>query len=363
MKILSRLTEFGLIAAMLSVGLLAACGGGGASSTGSTGFAQTYTSSAGVGEVMQFRIDTTNLTYSYTVAGTSYAASGVSVGQTGSGALTSNGDGTYAVGPSSDGFIQMGRVRPVRAMFVGHVLISKIGGMEKIPVFGLSNPITTLAGLSDNYNFEGFSCTARGMANVMGRMGCASHYGTSTIDTSGNYSVCVGGDLSNTGTHPCTSTLTGTLQAIAAYPGVFDYVGSGGHIGWLFAFTATNGKKIMVVDHDDNISMAHEFGHTIFTSSVALNSGDVDGKYFVKTNESGEHLVTIAGSTVSLTLFPNVTGTLTYNSPWNGMMTYNVPASGVLSGASGVAMAAGTGVYTSVSNADPAQFAIGFKYQ
>jgi hypothetical protein len=364
MKILSRLTQLGVMAAALSVALLAACGGGGASSN-NTGLDQTYTSSAGAGEVMQFRIDTNNLTYTYTIAGTSYSASGVVVGQSSSGALTSNGDGTYAVGPSSDGFIQKGRVRPVRAMFVGHVQINTIGGTEKIPVFGLSNPITTVAGLADSYNFEGFSCNARGMANVTGRAGCLSHYGTSSIDTSGNYSVCVGGDLSNTGAHSCSTTLTGTLQPVAAYPGVFDYWNAtNGHLGWLFAFTASNGKKIMVIDHDnDHISLPHEFGHSVFTSSVALNSGDVDGKYFVKTNEGDEHLVTIAGSSVALTLYPGVTGTLTYNSPWNGMMSYDVPASGVLTGASGVAMAAGTGVYTSVSNNDPARFAVGFKYQ
>jgi hypothetical protein len=140
----------------------------------------------------------------------------------------------------------------------------------------------------------------------------------------------------------------------------FDYLGTGGYISWLFAFTASNGKKIMVIDH---ISVTHEFGHSVFTSSVALNSGDVDGKYFVKSNEGDEHLVTIADSSVALALFPGVTGTLTYNSPWSGMMSYDVPASGVAMGASGVAMAAGTGVYTSVSNADPARFAVGFKYQ
>ena len=349
------------MAVALSVTLLAACGGG--ASTSSTGFDQTYTSSAGAGEVMQFRINTVNHTYTYTIAGTSYAASGVAVGQSSNGALTSNGDGTYAVGASSDGFIQAGRVRPIRAMFVGHVVINTIGGVERIPVFGLSNPITTVAGLADSYNFEGFSCNARGIANVMGRAGCLSHYGTSSIDTSGNYSICVSGDLNNAGTHPCTATLTGTLQAVAAYPGVFDYIGSGGHIGWLFAFTASNGKKIMVIDHDNHISLTHEFGHSVFTSSVALNAGDVDGKYFVKSNEGDEHLVTIAGSSMALTLHPGVTGTLTFNSPWNGMMSYDVPASGVLAGASGVAMAAGTGVYTSVSNGDLARFAVGFKYQ
>jgi hypothetical protein len=341
--------------------LLSACGGGGTSSV--TGVQESYTASAGAGEVMRFGIDTVNLTYTYTIAGTSYSTSGVTVGQSGSGTLASNGDGTYAVGASDDGFIQAGRVRPVRAMFVGHVVINTIGGTDKIPVFGLSNPITTLADLADNYNFEGFSCNARHIANVTGRAGCRSHYGTASVDITGGYTTCVSGDLNDTATHPCSPELTGTLQPITAYPGVFDYVGASGHIGWLFAFTATNGSKIMVIDHDDGISLTHEFGHSIFTSSVALNSGDVDGKYFVKNNEGGEHLVTISGTVVSMTLFPGVTGTLTYNSPWTGMTTYNMPASGILPAASGVAMTARTGVYTSIAFDDPARFAVGFKYQ
>ena len=376
MKTLSRLTELGVIAAVVSVGLLAACGGGGASSTSTQGFSQTYTSSAGVGEVMQFQIDTVNLTYTYTIAGTSYAASGVNVGQTGSGTLTSNGDGTYDVGASDDGFIKRGHIRPVRAMFVGHVKINVVdGGVENIPVFGLSNPITTLADLADNYNFEGFSCAGRGIPNVRGRAGCLSHYGTSSIDTSGAYTVGVGCDLQDVaGSHTCASAnqLTGTLTPSPNYPGVFNYKNAAGtHIGWLFAFTASNGKKIMVVDHDDNVStLRHEFGHSIFTSSVALNSGDVDGKYFVKSNEGDQHLVTIAGATISLTLFPGVTGSLTYNSPWNGMMSYTIGVSGVSAassvvsaGTSGIAMAAGNGVYTAINDDDPARFVVGYKYQ
>lgn len=361
MKNLNKLAQLGIVSAALSVSILAACGGGASNSV--VAIQQTYTTSAGVGEVMQFQIDTANLTYTYTIAGTSYAASGVAVGQSSSGALTSNGDGTYAVGASSDGFIQSGRVRPVRAMFVGHVVIDTLGGTERIPVFGLSNPITTVAELADDFNFEGFSCNARGIANAFGRGGCLAHYGTSNIDSAGNYAICVGGDLSDTATHPCTTQLSGTLQAVAAYPGVFDYIGSGGHIGWLFAFTAANGKKIMVVDHDDQVSLRHEFGHSVFTSSVALNSGDADGHYFVKNNQSGEHLVTIAGDTMTMTLHPGVTGTLTYNSPWNGMVSYDIPASGVSAGTSGIAMAAGTGVYTSINNDDPTRFAVGFKYR
>jgi len=354
------LTELGVVAATLSVVLLVACGGGGATSS-NVGFEQTYTTSAGVGEVLQFSINTTNLSYNYSLAKTSYATSGVISGQSGTGTLTSNGDGSFAVGSSSDNFIQSGRVRPIRNdLFVGHVLINTIGGMHKIPVFGLSNPITTVAGLAGTYNFQGFSCNARGIADVTGNVACASHYGTGTIDAGGAYTICRGADIS---INNACATSTGTLQAIPSLPGVFDYWNaSNGHIGWFFAFTASNGQKIAVVDHDDAVSVTHEFGHTVFASYTSAVSGDVDGRYFIKNNEGGEHLVTITGSTVSSTLHPGVTGTLAYNSPWNGLISYQFPAS-VVAAASGVAMIAGSGAYTHTSNDDPALFAVGVKYQ
>ena len=365
MKILNRLTEWGLVAGILSVTLLAACGGGRESTTGTGGFSQSYTTSAGVGEVLQFSINTTSLTYSYSVTKTSYAASGVTAGQSGTGTLNNNGDGTFAVSASSDSFIQSGKVRPIRnALFVGHVLINSIGGANKIPVFGLSNPITSVATLADTYNFQGFSCNVRGIADVTGNASCASHYGTGTIDTSGNYSICLSGNISDTANHPCTATTSGTIQAINGLSGVFDYWNTTtGHIGWLFAYTAANGQKVAVIDHDDAVSVTHEFGHSVFTSYASVTSGAIDGKYFVKSNEGGEHLVTISGSSVAFTLYPGVNGTLTYNSPWNGLLSYQVPAWGAAAGASGVAMATGSGAYTNISNDDSAIFTVGFKYQ
>jgi hypothetical protein len=91
-----------------------------------------------------------------------------------------------------------------------------------------------------------------------------------------------------------------------------------------------------------------------------VTPGSIDGDYFVKSNEGGEHLVTISGTSVALTYLPGLSGTLTYNSPWNGLLAYQVPASGVTA-ASGVMMAAGSGAFTSISNDDPALFALGFK--
>lgn len=68
-----------------------------------------------------------------------------------------------------------------------------------------------------------------------------------------------------------------------------DYIVTGGHIGWLFAFIAPNGKKIMVIDHDNHISLTHEFGHSVSTSLVALNSGDVDGSRHRRLHQRQQH--------------------------------------------------------------------------
>ena len=56
LKKCGELMVFGLIAGVV----IAGCGGGG--SSGSMGLTQSYTSSAGAGDVMQFNVNTTNMT-------------------------------------------------------------------------------------------------------------------------------------------------------------------------------------------------------------------------------------------------------------------------------------------------------------
>lgn len=350
-----------LVAAGMVAALVAACGGGGGGGA-STGVVQTYTSTAGVGEVLQFGINTTNMTYTYTVNYTAYAASGVVAGKTGSGPLLSmNAGGSYNVGASSDGFITGGKLLPLQnGLLVGHVQVGMFG-TAKIPVFGVSNPITTVAGLAGTYNYQGFSCSSLGIANVLGNGACLSHSGTVSVAASGVYTVCKGGDVTTSpGTNACAAQATGTISALAT-PGVFDYRNAAnGHAGWFFAFTAPNGQKIAVIDHDDSTLL--EYGHTVLATYISTVSGAADGKYFVKNNEGGESLLAVSG--VSLTdasLLGTYSGTLTLNSPWAGLEAYNFAVSGV-SVASGVAMAAGTGVYTYTSTADPAVFGVGIRY-
>ncbi|MGA7594350.1 MAG: hypothetical protein WCA64_04060 [Gallionella sp.] len=353
-------------AAFIVAILVVACGGGGTS-----GFAQSYTASAGAGDVMQFSIDTANMTYSFKVVETSYAASGVSPTESSAGTLAGrNAIGSYYLSRSADGFVLGGEVYPLQnGMFVGHVLIPKIGGaIVKIPVFGVPNPITTVANLAATYNYQGFACNFRSGGNVTaGAYGCTSHTGTIQITDTGAFTTCRGDNLGGTTTPVCTlpgggtaaSTFTGTIIPTAT-PGVFDFRTSDGyHRGWFFAFS-TGGQNVAVIDHDDyNTPEIFGFGHTVAVSQTSVSPGQIDGKYFVKNDLGQRHLITVSGLSFSDTYFPNSTGTLLYNQPWTGLVSYQmnwtVPDSGV-------ADIATAGAFTYNSHNYPYLFGVGLKY-
>jgi hypothetical protein len=351
-----------LVAISMAALLVAACTSG----SSMPGFSQTYNASAGAGEALQLSVNTASLTYSYTVVGTSYATLGVTVGQSGTGNLTDNGNGTFTVGLSNDGFITSGKVFPIQnGLLVGHVVISNLG-THKIPVFGMSNPITSIAQLVGNYNYQGFGCALRSGGDVLGAFACLSHYGTVTIGNTGpttdNFIKCKSGNSIIASGVACSATQAGTISAgLTAASGVFDlYVTGTTHIGWLFAFIAPNSQVVAVIDHDDTSNL--EFGHTVLSTYASSVPGAANGNYFVKNNLGVEHFVTISGVSITSTLHPGVNGTLTFDLPWAGLTQYNIAASGVVLAASGVAMTAGTGAFTYNENASLALFGVGVRY-
>ena len=359
-------------AALIVAILVAACGGGSSPS----GFTQSYISSAGAGDVLQFSIDTANMTYSFKVEETSYAASYVAAGFTASesstGTLTLRyAIGSYKLSASADGFILGGEVYPLQnGLFVGHVLISPIGGATvNIPVFGVPNPITNVAALAATYNYQGFACDSRSGGVVDGSIVCASRTGTIKVDSTGNFSTCRDGNLGAASAPSCTkigggtasATLTGTLAAVTGKPGVFDFKTTDGyHRGWFFAFS-TGGQNVAVIDHDDNSTPSiFGFGHTVAVSQTSVKSGDINGKYFIKNNIGEKHLLTIIGNTFSDTFIPGSTGTLQFDKPWTGLVTYQYNNN--VGAVSGVADIATAGSFTYNSNTYPFLFGVGLKY-
>lgn len=347
-----ELLAFGVILGVL----IAGCGGGGESS--SAGFTQSYTSSAGAGDVLQFSVNTANMTYSFQVKETSYAASGVSATESSTGTLTGrNAVGSYNVSASADGFILGGEVFAMQnGLFVGHVIISPIGGSTiKIPVFGVPTPITAIANLAGTYNYQGFGCAGLSGGNVLGAIPCASHTGTITVTSAGAFTTCKGGNL-GAASPVCASQATGSIVATAT-PGVYDFQTTGGtHRGWFFAFTS-GGQNVAVIDHDDAVTPF--YGHSVALTQATLTSGQVDGNYFVKNNIGGRDLITVGGNAYTdINAAGTTTGTLAYNIPWTGLVTYN----NNITGASGVADIATVGAFTYTSNSITYLHGVGLKY-
>ncbi len=364
-----------LVAVCMAAILLVACGGGGITAS------PTYMTSAGVGEVLQISVDGANMAYVYTVIDTSYPASGITPGQTGSGLLLGvNHGGSYNLGPSLDGFITSGTLLPLIGNVAGHLAINNFGS-SNLPVFGIANPTPSLLIVNGTYNYQGFSCNTLGISNAASAPSgtCVSQYGSMTIaeinPTTAAYTNCIGGDITNQAKNPCTSPIqTGTIVATSALlnQGVYNLLDSNNnHVGWFFASMALNGQMMGVIDRDDKTTPA--YGHMVLSAYASLVPGTADGNYFVNNNEGNQNQVTITtlvnpypGSgpftyttSYTSTANPGVQGTLTLDTPWLGLGTYYFPASGVIPAASGVVMVSANQAYSHVSSNDPALFATG----
>ena len=115
--------------------LLTACGGGGGGSNVSTGFSQSFVSSASQGEVISYSVNTAAMTYEYKVIKSQYGCEvPTSDCHSDSGTLTQNSDGTYTPSGSKDSKI----FALQNGLLVGTV---KLGSMPATPLIGIPNPI------------------------------------------------------------------------------------------------------------------------------------------------------------------------------------------------------------------------------
>lgn len=313
--------------------VVAACGGGGGGGSTtptptSTGFSQTYAASATAGEVLQYSVDTTALTYSYTVTKSIYGCEVVSAPcHSGSGTLVKNGDGTYSPSESPTS-----KIVPIQnGLLIGHAKMNLGGTLRDVPIFGVSNPATTGPGIEGTYNYLSLQCASKSYGVYTG---CQTYKGTVAVTSTGantaNFVTCDGANVSN-GTGSCTGTTTGTMVHTSG--GVWQLQRTGSpNSSYMIGFTAPNGQKVGVIDFNDN--GGYGFGQgVISTVATIVPAVDVYGTYFSKSSYGGNSVFTVdaSGSHVNGT-----TLAVNYNAPWPGMAT-------VSNG--GTAILAGTGVY------------------
>lgn len=329
--------------AVLLGSLLFACGGGGGggsssssntSSTSSTGISSTYTSSGSIGEVLDYTINTAvnPATYSYRIIKSAYGLTG----NTGSGVLTSNSDGSYTPSDSPNSKIYALK----NGLLVGGVKLNIGGTNTVVPLLGVDSPITSTGAMAGTYNYISTNCTsnANGYPTYPN---CSTSYGTLKILADGAYVECIAVNVTDV---PSCRSSTGSITSLGN--GLFEYIRSGSsNKNYLLGLTASNGQNVLIIDFND--PSGYGYGQATASTQPTTNyvSGAADGTWFANSNSNSSGRVTISGSSFSSVYTGGSnSGTFTWNSPWIGM----VATSG--STDTGYALLAGTGVYVYRSN-------------
>lgn len=304
--------------------LLGGCGGGGSSSAPPPAPTPlTYSASAAAGELVDYTVDTGQMTYSYRITESQYGL----MGATGSGTLTMNSDGTYA----------MSGMPGVRAAVLPNgLLLAAIhatfnGTPRTVPVIGIHNPVVSLSSVAGAFNFVQRSC----MAGV-----CSSGYGTFMLNGDGTWHSCAGGDVSAT-TPTCTFQASGTANSLGN--GMWQIMQGAVNMGTVFGFSS-GGQNVMIMDLKD-VRAAGGFGVGILVGSTEqpVSSAQTDGTWVALGTDGNVSEFTASGTTMNFMMggmMGSTSGTMAMNSPWTGLVT---PAANGLAG--GQALMAGSGVY------------------
>jgi hypothetical protein len=339
---------------------LVSCGGGGGGSSSSSsnatpapvsaGVSGTYTASAAAGEVLSYTVDTEKLTYSYTIL---YSAYGLE-GKTGGGTLTKNSDGSFAPSESPNSKVY---ALP-NGLLMGAVKMTIQGNVVHVPILGVQNPITSLAGLAGTYNYISNTCNAKAFGNPTYN-GCGTNYGTLKITATGSYFQCTQANITSSAS--CFNLgagrgSQGTLTAIGS--GLFKYSKAGTTTpNYFLAFTASNGENVVIGDLNDPV----EYGYGQFIGSTQPSANLTQEQWSTQAKgtwyyhdiyadasrpnasavlSSGAHVVSSSGG---FTNPDGTSGTVQINSPWTGFVsTSQAGRSGAITGTS---LLAGTGVY------------------
>ncbi len=287
---------------------LISCGGGGSSSNG---FSQTFTSSASIGELINFTVDTVNKTYAYTITQSSYGLKGT----TGNGTLISNADGSYS--PSTQTYSKIYAVK--NGLLVGSVNLTINGSSVDVPVYGTSSPVKSLSALAGTYNYVSSTCTD----NTSGQRCGTTNYGTVKVLSTGQFVQCLRTDIT---ANPTCSNSTGTITYISN--GIWKYQRTGStNTNYLIAFSSSNGQKVFITDFNDPGAGGYGYGQAIGSTQSPIDThGENDGTYFSHTNAETSAVTQVSGTSFVTQNYyadgrnsDSNTGVLTIDQPWTGM--------------------------------------------
>ncbi|MBL8288992.1 MAG: hypothetical protein JNL85_13490 [Rubrivivax sp.] len=295
-RLLPSMRRLRLLCAGLSAALLVSCGG---DDDGAR-----YRSVAVAGELIDYTLDTTNLTYTYTITESQFGLAGT----TGSGTLTLNTDGSYTPSGAPDSRV----VVLANGIMLGAVRERFGAAVVTMPIIGLRDPVTTTAALAAEYNY-----VQRGCAGAL----CSASLGTLRIDASGAWNSCRDGNIA---AGACTgAAASGTLEPRGE--GQWRMKSDDGtDIGTAIGFDDA-GQKGLVVDLRDPRAGGFGSGILLAGQQAAMTPATADGNWIAALSSGPWVVFEARGTTIAISQYDgmpvDITVTFSANDPWAGMAT------------------------------------------
>jgi hypothetical protein len=297
--------------------LAASCGGGG---SGGSSSGTTFSSVAMAGELIDYTVNTTDLTYSYTITESQFGLTG----KTGSGMLARNADGSFT--PSG---VPNARIVVLPNGLLLGAVRERFGSTPvTVPIVGLSSPVTSLGAIDGDYNYIHRDC----LLSV-----CGADHGTFRIDaTAGTWTSCAGGNIGAPGS-TCASA-SGTLESLGN--GRWRVMAGTTNIGTALGF-ASAGQNVILIDLKDVRPGGFGVGMLVGGQQVPMTPDQTNGTWIAGTSAGHWAVFTANNNLITLNLLDGIpvslpSTPLQIDTPWTGMASTS---------AGGVGFLAGAGVY------------------
>lgn len=295
-----------------------------------------YNAAASIGDLFEYSLDTSSLTYSYTITSSEVGLTGT----TGSGTLADNGDGTYTPSTAPNTKVM---VLPNKVV-VGATTVS-VNGQDQVTLLAgvPSASGVTLSEIADTYNYVALQCQDSPTCNTYD-----SFYGTFNVTSSGVWVECTKSNYDAAPTS-CAGRDTGTLTTLGN--GKFKVLDSNStDFGTAMFYRSGSGQKIIIVDLKDTSQTGYGRGMLIGVPKQAVTYGSsTNGKWNWNTSQGNSGYLTATGT--SYVFDGGSTGTFTTGTPWEGFFT----AEG------GTGMLADEGIYIWAKNSGTSYIVIGVK--
>ncbi len=285
----------------------------------------TYVAGVSGGDLLTYTLDTSALTYSYEIVESEFGLTG----QTGSGTLTQNADGTYS--PSGEPATLV--VLP-NTLIVGMVQLPVGAGNTDMLFAGVPQITTdyTPSGVAGTYNYITYECDEP-LSGGACTAGYQVFYGTFQVDAGGTWQSCDRGDLTDPVSNPCSGTpLSGTWSDQGN--GILAASVGGTVMASAMLLPSASGGKVLIVDLKDRPAASAGPGILVGVRQVSLSGMDISGTYRYVSTEGyfGEAQVpdpNTPGISDSYQLTETtpaggqqtVNGTFVRDDPWTGWLT------------------------------------------